>query len=75
MDRIEKIANRVVASGMDDIYRKIESLRSGYKSTSNEALLISILRDMVSSFNRGSASKIKSLAGEMIELMKESKEG
>lgn len=48
----------------------IEALRKKYEPTSEEALVLGVLRDMAVHYKRGNTSRIKELAIELVEMMK-----
>ena len=56
---------------LQEIAIDIEALRRKYPSTSEEALLISIFRDMAVHFRRGNTSRINALAAEIVGMIKE----
>ena len=73
MNRYDKIAGNMVADDkqLQEIAIDIEALRRKYPSTSEEALLISIFRDMAVHFRRGNTSRINALAAEIVGMIKE----
>ncbi len=72
MNRFEIIAKNLVSDDdqLVDIARGLERLRGRYKPTSDEALVIAILRDMVVHFRHGNLGVIPRLADELEGMLK-----